>query len=245
MSGSFEQAFRSQLSSWRDSIQAPSSSSTNGNGASNFMNKISDLNPFKQNDRILLPTTEPSASSSNNSNSGRFGFFSSTSLTNNVSPNVAATAQDDTVEEPEWFKLSYWDRLLIFGICLLGAIACFALCFFIMPVLALKPRKFAVLWSLGSLLFIISFGVLQGPLNYLKHLLSSTRILFTVTYFGSIILTLIFSIGMKSTILTIIACIFQVVAALWYGVSYFPMGTQSLKFASRIGARQVTSWINS
>lgn len=243
MSGTFEQAFRSQLSSWRESIQIPSSS-TSASNSSNFMDRISSLNPFKQNDHIALPTTEPRSSSSA-ANNNRFAFFSSATLTNNVPPGVAASARDDTVEEPEWFTLSYWDRLLVFGICLLGSIACFALCFFIMPVLALKPRKFAVLWSLGSMLFIISFGVLQGPLNYLKHLLSSTRILFTVAYFGSIILTLVFSIGLKSTLLTILACIMQVVAALWYGVSYFPMGTQSLKFASRIGARQVTNWVNS
>lgn len=222
------------------------SSSNIGSGASDIMNKISSLNPFKQDEHIALPTSEPGPSTANNTNNGRFGgIFSSTTLTNGISPSVAATVSDDTVEEPAWFTLSYWDRLLVFGICLLGAVACFALCFFIMPVLALKPRKFAVLWTFGSLLFIISFGALQGPMNYLKHLLSSTRILFTVTYFGSIILTLVFSIGMKSTILTIVACLFQVVAALWYAVSYFPMGTQSLKFASRIGARQVTSWINS
>jgi hypothetical protein len=100
-------------------------------------------------------------------------------------------------------------------------------------------------WTLGSLLFVISFGVLQGPVAYMKHLISSERLPFTVAYFGSIAATLEFSIGLKSTLLTLLAVIVQVIAALWYTVSYFPMGSQSLKFASRIGARQVTSWINS
>ncbi|CAN6625358.1 protein transport protein Sft2p [Trichomonascus vanleenenianus] len=158
---------------------------------------------------------------------------------------VSEREQPDIVEEPEWFNLSRWDRLLIFSICLLGAAACFALCFFLLPLLAVKPRKFAVLWSLGSLLFIISFGVLQGPLSYLKHLTSAARLPFTIAYFGSIFATLVFSLGMRSVILTVPAIIVQILAALWYAVSYFPMGSQGLRFASRVGARQVTSWINS
>lgn len=238
MSGSFEQAFRSQLSSWRNSVQPSSGSSSNlgisNNSSNTFMSKLSNLNPFNSNNSyISLPVSEREGGSS----------FSSTTTTNNISPNAAAN--EAPIEEPEWFNLSYWDRLLIFGICLVGAVACFALCFFILPVLALKPRKFGVLWSLGSLLFVISFGVLQGPLSYIMHLLSPQRLPFTITYFGSIIATLVFSLGMKSTILTILACVLQIVAAIWYAVSYFPMGTQSLKFASRIGARQVTNWINS
>jgi hypothetical protein len=41
--------------------------------------------------------------------------------------------------------VSRWDRMLIFGACNLGAAVCFMICFFLFPVLTLKPRKFAVL----------------------------------------------------------------------------------------------------
>lgn len=153
--------------------------------------------------------------------------------------------EEPQVQEPEWFNLSRFERLAIFGLCLLGSIACFTLCFVLMPVLALKPRKFATLWTLGSLLFVISFGVLQGPVAYTMHLVSAPRLPFTVAFFGSIFLTLYFSVGLQSTILTLVATIIQAAAAIWYAVSYFPMGAQSLKFASRVGARQVNSWINS
>lgn len=153
--------------------------------------------------------------------------------------------EEPQVQEPEWFNLSRFERLSVFGLCLLGAVACFTLCFVLMPVLALKPRKFATLWTLGSLLFVISFGVLQGPVSYTMHLISPDRLPFTVAFFGSIFMTLYFSIGLHSTILTLVATIIQAAAAIWYTVSYFPMGAQSLKFASRVGARQVNSWINS
>jgi hypothetical protein len=193
------------------------SASDNQNG---FFSRLENLNPFKDGGSryIRLPLTNQDAT---------------------------VPAENDTWEEPSWFQLSRWDRLLIFGMCLAGSAACFALCFFIMPVLALKPRKFGLLWSLGSLLFVISFGVLQGPVNYVVHLVSPTRLPFTLAYFGSIIATLIFSVGMRSTILTILATVVQIIAAIWYTVSYFPMGAQSLKFASRVGARQVTAWMNS
>lgn len=160
-------------------------------------------------------------------------------------PTSERSSASDPVEEPEWFTLSRWDRLIVFGVCLAAAALLFTSCFALLPVLAMKPRKFATIWTLASLLFVISFGVLQGPVNYLYHLVSPARIGFTLAYFGSIVMTLLFSLGMHSTILTLLAVIVQIIAALWYTLSYFPMGTQSLRFASRVGASQVTGWLNS
>jgi Got1/Sft2-like family len=42
---------------------------------------------------------------------------------------------------------------------------------------------------------LMSFAVLQGPWAYIKHLVSGPRIPFTTAYFGSLGLTLYFSIG--------------------------------------------------
>lgn len=95
----------------------------------------------------------------------------------------------------------------MFGCCVLGAAACFVMAFVLMPVLVLKPRKFVILWTVGSLLFLFryslesrvilmdSFAALQGPVPYIKHLLSPTRVPFTAAYFGSLAATLYFSIG--------------------------------------------------
>jgi hypothetical protein len=41
--------------------------------------------------------------------------------------------------------VSRWDRLLIFGGLNLAAVALFVVAFTLMPVLALKPRKFVIL----------------------------------------------------------------------------------------------------
>lgn len=85
MSGSFEQAFKSQLSSWRGSLQsgfsgASSSSNTNTNNSSDsILDKVASWNPFANNKYISLPITEP-----------RSTPFSSTTTTNGVSPQAAA-----------------------------------------------------------------------------------------------------------------------------------------------------------
>lgn len=57
-------------------------------------------------------------------------------------------------ENAAWFALSQWDRLIVFGCCVLGAAACFVMAFVLMPVLVVKPRKFVVLWTVGSILFL-------------------------------------------------------------------------------------------
>jgi len=77
-----------------------------------------------------------------------------------------------------------------------------------------------------------------------KHLLSQERLPFTATYFGSIGLTLYFAVGLQSALLTLISSIVQLVALVWYLVSYFPMGSQGLRFAARFGGSRLTAMLN-
>ncbi|OBA21836.1 SFT2-domain-containing protein [Metschnikowia bicuspidata var. bicuspidata NRRL YB-4993] len=147
--------------------------------------------------------------------------------------------------EPGFLELSRWDRMLIFGLTFAGSVSCYLICIFLFPVLLLKPRKFALLWSLGSIFFLVSFGVLQGFQAYMLHLMSSTRIPFTITFVTSIIMTLVSSLSLKSTLLSIVFAIIQLISAIWYTVSYFPMGQQTLNLASGVARSQVETWINS
>ena len=55
-------------------------------------------------------------------------------------------------------------------------------------------------WSVGSLLFLLSWAVLMGPLTYIRHLISGPRLPFTAAYFGSIAMTLYFAIGVSLAI---------------------------------------------
>jgi len=182
-----------------------------------LLSKISSLNPFGSNGYIRLPTTSAEAQ-------------------------LPARSREE--EEAGYFALSRWDRLLGFAICNAGAAACFVICFFLFPLLATRPTKFAALWSVGSLLFLSSWAVLNGPVNYAKHLMSRERLPFTGVYLGSIVLTLYFSVGRQSFVLTMLSVIVQLVALVWYLVSYFPMGSTGLRFASQIGVRSAVAWVS-
>ncbi|KAK5134451.1 hypothetical protein LTR08_006498 [Meristemomyces frigidus] len=159
-------------------------------------------------------------------------------------PGAPLPARTRREEEEAWFALSRWDRLLLFGGLNLAAIALFVVCFTLLPILSLRPRKFAILWTMASVLFLSSWAVMMGPLVYARHLMSAERLPFTATYLGSIALTLYFALGLRSTILTLFSSIVQIVALVWYLVSYFPMGSTGLRFAARFGGSRVTAWMN-
>jgi hypothetical protein len=98
---------------------------------------------------------------------------------------------------------------------LLAGSACFGLAFLLLPVLMLKVRKFAVLFTLGSLLTLGSFSVLWGPVSHMKHLFSPQRLPFTAAYLASMALTLFSACVRRSTILTLIFAVCEVIALVW------------------------------
>ncbi|GFZ47116.1 hypothetical protein JCM24511_04858 [Saitozyma sp. JCM 24511] len=137
-------------------------------------------------------------------------------------------------EEEAYFALSRWERFIGFLACCAGGMACFGIAFLFLPILALKPRKFALAFTLGSCLFMMGFAILHGPWNHLKHIFSTERLPFSLAYFGSLALTLFFAIGVRSTIGTLVAAIIQVVALLSYLAAYFPGGTTTLRFGGQM-----------
>ncbi|GMM29334.1 Sft2 protein [Martiniozyma asiatica (nom. inval.)] len=149
----------------------------------------------------------------------------------NVLPlNISDITGSSSVEEPSWFQLSRFERIAGFFILIIGSFVCFALGFFLLPVLTLKPRKFVMLWTLGSLLFFLSFGVLQGPMAYIAHLSSKERLPFTVVFVSCVIGTLYSAVVLKSTILSLVMGIVEFMGVLWYTLSYFPFGAQTFAY---------------
>ncbi|TVY16845.1 Protein transport protein SFT2 [Lachnellula arida] len=180
-----------------------------------LLSSIKSLNPFGDSGYVRLPTTEGAGA-----------------------PLPARTRRE---EDEAWFALSRWDRILIFSGCNLGALACFVIVFALWPIMMAKPRKFAILWSLGSALFLASWAAMMGPITYAQHLMSTPRLPFTAAYFGSIALTLYFSLGLGNTLLTLISSIMQLACLIWYLVSYFPMGSSGLRLATTFGAQRAAA----
>jgi len=110
----------------------------------------------------------------------------------------------------------------------------FSFATFYIPIIVIKARKFALMFSLGSLFTLGSFSFLWGPCNHLTHLFSKERLPFTSVYLGTLTLTLYFALGLQSYILTSVAAVGQVLALLWFVISYIPGGQTGLKFFARI-----------
>jgi len=144
-------------------------------------------------------------------------------------------------EEEAYFALSRWDRLLGFGACLIGAGVCFFVAFITMPLLALRPAKFALAFSLGSLLVMVGFAVLVGPINHLKHLVSKERLPFSFAYIASLALTLYFSVGAHSYIGSLVFALIQIASLVTYVFAYFPGGVTTLRYGGSLALRGASS----
>ncbi|KIJ30194.1 hypothetical protein M422DRAFT_234961 [Sphaerobolus stellatus SS14] len=144
-----------------------------------------------RNFRWARGVTDDSTNANVNSGEGGSMWSRWTSLAGSYVP---LRSGERSNEEEAYFALSQWERLLGFGACLLGAIACFFVAFLSLAVFAIKPSKFALSFSLGSLLVMFGFAVLSGPITHLKHLFSKERLPFTFAYFGSLGFTIYFSV---------------------------------------------------
>lgn len=131
-----------------------------------------------------------------------------------------------------------------FIMCVLMGSLCFTLASLYLPFLIIKSRKFAMLYTLGSLFLILSFSMLWGPVNHIRHLLTVRSLPFTTLYFGSMFATLYFSISAHNTGLTVLFAAVQIMAIVWYIVSFIPGGQTGLKFFSKIFSSVVTKTVS-
>ena len=82
---------------------------------------------------------------------------------------------------------------------------------------------FSHLTSIGSSCF------LSGPARQVKFMFHKKRLLATLVYFCSMILTLVAALVLHSGFLTVLCCIIQYLAMMWYGLSYIPYGRTVVK----------------
>ena len=166
---------------------------------------------------------------------GKLNFFSRDKIHPQNDPNEMANGWfSQAQQDPYLPSLTKKQRIMGFVLCLLMGTFCFSLATLYIPLLVLKARKFALLYTFGSLFIISSFSLLWGPMSHFKHLFSVQRLPFTTAYFGSMLATLYFSLWLRSTVLTVIFAVIQILALVWYIVSYIPGGQTGLKFFSKI-----------
>lgn len=110
----------------------------------------------------------------------------------------------------------------------------FGLAFFVgVPLLAARPQKFALSFTCGSLIFMMSFGILKGPVEHLMSMLQPDRLPFTFFYLLSMFLTLHFTFsfgGASGYLLVLGSSGMQLLALVWYLISFLPGGATGLTY---------------
>jgi hypothetical protein len=128
---------------------------------------------------------------------------------------------------PSGKSLVYFSLLLASGIFFV-----FMAFMLFLPVIVLVPQKFAICFTLGCAFIIGSFFALRGPKNQFTHMTSKERLPFTLGFLCSMMGTLYVSMVLHSYILSVLFSVVQVLALVYYSISYFPGGSTGLKFLS-------------
>ncbi|ALC38550.1 CG33635 [Drosophila busckii] len=130
---------------------------------------------------------------------------------------------------------------------IIGFIACLGIAVFFMslstlyiPVLMLKP-KFALLFTLGSLFFILSLCFLVGFQAFFKQMFSKPRLLTSISYSVCLSLTLYFALVVKSTALTVLCSVAQIITLLFMLLGMVPGGATGLKFFGQLFKSSVSA----
>ena len=128
-----------------------------------------------------------------------------------------ADAAATTTENPcPCIELTYKQR--VFGFILffvLGGISSGISTMYV-PMIVIKPSKFAIPYTVGNLMSMGSTGFLVGPGRQCKTMFDSTRRQASSVFFVSMFATLYFAFVRKSGIGTIVFVIIQLMAYAWY-----------------------------
>jgi hypothetical protein len=73
-----------------------------------------------------------------------------------LSDYIPVGSNERTNEEEAFFALSRWERFIGFLLCCAGAAICLAVSFLTVPLIAIRPAKFAVSFAMGNVLFILA-----------------------------------------------------------------------------------------
>ena len=194
---------------------------------------------------------------------GGDGDLESQSLFSSIQTNIQSNLRNIEIptlqssSPPVLFGLNYATRFRLFIGCLLLSSLFFALGFIVgLPALALRPQKFALCFTFGSITFMTSFAMLKGPVAHVKvnennrwqalipnhtkltklarspqSMFQADRIVFTSVYLLSMLLTLFCTFsrgGVAGYFLVLGSCSIQLLALLWYLITFLPGGSAGM-----------------
>mmetsp|Transcript_6796 Transcript_6796/g.11947 ORF Transcript_6796/g.11947 Transcript_6796/m.11947 type:complete len:278 (-) Transcript_6796:70-903(-) len=126
------------------------------------------------------------------------------------------------------------------GIFMLGMIL-ISMSFSFLPMLPIKPQKFALLFGLGSLTVLGSLAWLRGPAAFMETVMQRDKLPFSVAYAAGLLGTLWATLIARSYVFTAIFALLQTLGLLYFLASFVPGGKAVLNFIGRM----TTKWMQS
>eukprot|EP01006_Ploeotia_vitrea_P042129 TRINITY_DN66606_c5_g5_i1.p1 TRINITY_DN66606_c5_g5~~TRINITY_DN66606_c5_g5_i1.p1 ORF type:complete len:183 (-),score=11.93 TRINITY_DN66606_c5_g5_i1:272-820(-) len=127
-------------------------------------------------------------------------------------------------------SLTWKQRAIGFGCCIAVSV-----CINIVSWILLTSGEyvgFAVSYSIGNIVGIVSTLFLSGPVKQIKSMFKETRIIATCLFLGFLVATIVCAIFIPKcckVLPTILCAICQYVALIWYGLSYIPFARTAVK----------------
>lgn len=88
---------------------------------------------------------------------------------------------------------------------------------------------FAIFYTLGNIISMLSTCFLMGPFKQIKKMFSPTRVIATIIVIVSIALTLVAAIVLQKALLALLFIIIQSLAMTWYSLSYIPYARDAVR----------------
>ena len=89
--------------------------------------------------------------------------------------------------------------------------------------------SFALIYSLGQILNIAGSCFLSTPSGHCKDMTKKHRLIASIVYVASIILTIVIAVATQVKPLVLLFIVIQIFAYYWYTISFIPFGQKMVK----------------
>jgi ABC-type multidrug transport system fused ATPase/permease subunit len=141
-----------------------------------------------------------------------------------------------TGELDNYTTMSKTTRMYSFFICLGVGFLFIMIAMAFLPSILLTARLFAIFYTIGNFLLILSTFFLVGPMKQLSMMMQKDRLIPSLAFIGSLFLTMFAALVLKSALLVLPLLVVQAVSLAYYIISYVPFGQRIVGvFISSIG----------
>jgi len=141
----------------------------------------------------------------------------------------ASTALSQSQSNPcPCLEMTYSQRFIAFLICFSVGTVLSIISTMNVPSIVLKPSRFAIPFTLGNIISLLSMSFLIGFKKQCSSLFHKDRALASSVFIASMVGTIVASVILHSALLCFAFIIIQYSAYIWYCASYIPYGRSFL-----------------